>query len=78
MSSYAYYRLPYADTYTRLIQRNGEPLRLLSYAQLDGQEGFVFAPFSITEECPLLLLQPVKANVILVISISEIQVIIAL
>ena len=58
MSSYAYYRLPYADTYTRLIQRNGEPLRLLSYAQLDGQEGFVFAPFSITEECPLLLLQP--------------------
>ncbi len=29
MSSYAYYRLPYADTYTRLIQRNGEPLRLL-------------------------------------------------
>ena len=58
MSSYAYYRLPYANTYTRLIQRNGEPLRLLSYAQLDGQEGFVFAPFSITEECPLLLLQP--------------------
>lgn len=58
MSSYAYYRLPYANTYTRLIQRNGEPLRLLSYAQLDVQEGFVFAPFSITEECPLLLLQP--------------------
>ena len=64
MSSYAYYRLPYANTYTRLIQRNGEPLRLLSYAQLDGQEGFVFAPFSITEECPGIMICNLNQTII--------------
>lgn len=58
MTSFAYYRLPYANTYSRLIQHHGEPLRLRSYAELDDRQGFVFAPFSITDDCPLLLLQP--------------------
>ena len=58
MTSFAYYRLPYAGTYTRLTQHNGEPIRLRSYAELNGREGFVFAPFSISDNCPLLLLQP--------------------
>lgn len=58
MTSYAYYRLPYAGTYTRLVQHEGEPIRLRSYAELNGREGFVFAPFAMSDECPLLLLQP--------------------
>jgi isochorismate synthase len=57
MSSFAYYRLPYAETYTRVIQHDVEPLRLQSYAELNGRQGFVFAPFAITDQCPLLLLQ---------------------
>ena len=65
MNSYAYYRLPYAETYTKLVQHHSEPLRLHSYAELDGRDGFVFAPFAITDDCPLLLLQPdeVEENV---------------
>lgn len=56
--SFAFYRYPYADEYVVMRQRDGEPCSLESYSDLDGKHGFVFAPFSITGECPLLLLSP--------------------
>ncbi len=51
----AFYRLPYADTYTQ-IRSEDDALRLCSYDDLDGREGFVIAPFCITGQTPLLLL----------------------
>lgn len=58
MKSYAYIRLPHADTYTAVIQTDGEPERHISYEALDGKSGFVVAPFAISEECPVLLIRP--------------------
>ena len=50
-----YYRLPLNDVYTR-ISYDGEPLLLTSYADLGQREGFVIAPFVISDETPLILL----------------------
>ena len=58
MLSYAYYRLPLAKRYTRLLQHEGVPERILSLEGLNGREGFVVAPFAITDDCPLLLMYP--------------------
>lgn len=51
----ACYRLPYADVYTRICS-DQDTLRLSSYDELNDREGFVIAPFCITEQTPLLLL----------------------
>lgn len=58
MSSYAYYRLPYADRYTLVVQEEGGPRRLDSCTRLDGLGGFVLSPFAVTAGCPLLLIRP--------------------
>ena len=57
MSVFAYYRLPHADHYTVVRQTSGEPLRLHSCSELNGRKGFVVAPFQVTGECPILLIQ---------------------
>lgn len=54
--SLIYYRKPHDTT----IYRNrctDEPEELHSLAQLNGRSGFVIAPFAVTEDCPILLLQ---------------------
>ena len=61
MAAYALYRFPFTDTYARLVQ-HGEPLRLSSCRELDGRSGFVFAPFAVSTEAPILLLQPDEAT----------------
>ena len=58
LNSYAYYRLPRANSFLRLVQQNGAPLRIRSLEALNGRQGFVIAPFAITDDCPLLLMQP--------------------
>ena len=58
MNSFACYRMPYADEYVRVEQHDGEPCRLTSAMDLEGREGFVFAPFVVTDDCPLLLIRP--------------------
>ncbi len=58
MASYAYYRLPYDDHYTIMEQTSGEPERVDSCAGLDGCSGFVVAPFAVSADCPVLLVQP--------------------
>lgn len=60
--AFAFYRYPYEDEYTAVSQADGDVIRLGSYRELDGQSGFVFAPFSITEEHPLLLIQPDRVD----------------
>ena len=55
---FALYRNPYASEYTFVRQSSGGPSVLHSYEELAGKSGFVFAPFRISAECPLLLISP--------------------
>ncbi|MGE4585863.1 MAG: chorismate-binding protein [Mangrovibacterium sp.] len=55
-SAFAVWSAPGAPFPEVLI--GGELLHLNGYPQLNGQEGFVFAPFRISEDSPLLLLRP--------------------
>lgn len=58
MTARALFRLPYSDTYTIVEQSGGQPEELVSYGDLDRREGFVIAPFAISDAEPLLLLRP--------------------
>lgn len=57
MSAFALYRLPHEDHFTMVEQIDGEPVCLSSCAELNGQSGFVVAPFAISAEHPLLLIR---------------------
>lgn len=58
MKVFACYRMPYADEFVRVEQRDGAACQLASPAELDGREGFVVAPFVVSADCPLLLIRP--------------------
>ena len=58
MNCFAQYRLPFAQTYTKIEQTEGEIAQLSSCTQLNGAKGFVVAPFQITDEHPILLIRP--------------------
>lgn len=62
MSSYALYRLPHADRYTRIEQTRGEPEELASCAALNGKQGFVVAPFAPSEGLPVVLIKGDKVT----------------
>lgn len=57
MQSFAYYRLPYSDTYS-VIRQKGEPKVLAGYDCVGKEEGFVIAPFAVDEATPLVLIKP--------------------
>lgn len=54
-TNYAYYKLPHKDCYTH-VQPATEPTALASCEGLNGQEGFVIAPFTCDDRHPVLLL----------------------
>ena len=58
MSAFAFYRLPYKDHYTLVMQHDDDPEKLNSVYELNGKHGFVIAPFMPSEECPILLMRP--------------------
>ena len=58
MTGFALYRLPYKKEVALVAQVEGEPLELPSLEALNGQTGFVVAPFSISDTCPLVLIRP--------------------
>lgn len=57
MINYAIFRLPHKDHCT-LLQSSMQPIRIESIAGLSGREGFVFAPFEQSKDCPIILLKP--------------------
>lgn len=57
MSAWAIYRLPHEDHATLIRQTEGEPLELMSLTELNGRQGFVIAPFAVTSEHPILVIQ---------------------
>lgn len=62
MNSFAQFRLPHARSYTRIEQTSGLPMPLRSCAELNGHQGFVVAPFHITDEQPILLIRPDRVS----------------
>ena len=58
MTGFALYRLPHQEQVTLVAQTAGEPMELPSFEALNGQSGFVVAPFSISSKCPLILIRP--------------------
>ncbi len=58
MAAFAFYRLPYKQAYTLVMQKDDDPEELYSVDELNGKSGFVIAPFMPTELCPILLMRP--------------------
>jgi len=55
---FAIYRLPEEEEIHFVMQESGSPVLLYDIEELNDREGFVFAPFRITKECPILLIRP--------------------
>ena len=62
MRSFAIFRLPHASHCTLVAQMEGEPSLLTSSDQLNGQTGFVVAPFQPSSSEPILLIRPDKVE----------------
>lgn len=58
MTGFALYRLPHEQQVTLVAQTKDEPQELLSCEALSNQEGFVVAPFSVSEQTPIVLIRP--------------------
>jgi len=54
---FALYRLPMEEKVHFVMQNDDNPLILHDIAQLNDKSGFVFAPFRITDECPIIILR---------------------
>jgi isochorismate synthase len=59
-SCFALYRLPGEESVRLVYQASGQPTLIRSISELNNREGFVFAPFQITDKHPLLLINPEK------------------
>ncbi|MGL5957815.1 MAG: chorismate-binding protein, partial [Phocaeicola sp.] len=56
--SFALYRLPWTDCCQLVLQTTSKAEELKSLEELNEKKGFVMAPFSITDQHPLVLIQP--------------------
>ncbi|MDR1557896.1 MAG: isochorismate synthase [Tannerellaceae bacterium] len=56
--NFAIYRIPGSNTLHFVSQERGQVSLLRGIEELNGQSGFVIAPFEISESCPIALLQP--------------------
>lgn len=57
-NSFVMYRLPHETTCTIMRQCDSDAEILTSYDELSGRTGFVFSPFMISADHPLLLIRP--------------------
>ncbi len=71
MPAYAFYRLPGKREYIEVRQNDGGIEILSSYSQLSGKKGFVIAPFSISAECPLMIINPESCSSHVVTEIKQ-------
>lgn len=59
---FAVYRIP-GEKYPRLLAENGDAVRLIyDLKELNGQRGFVIAPFHVEESCPIVLIQSEQSS----------------
>ena len=57
MNSFALFRLPYEQAVTRVVQHDRQPVAGQVFSDVYRQKGFVFAPFAVSDDCPLLLIR---------------------
>ncbi len=60
---FAYYRLPFAEEYTRIIQDSGRLVTLHSVSAFGCHHGFAVAPFETTDECPIVVIEGEESTV---------------
>lgn len=60
MNSLALYRLPHQHVVTCVQQTDGQPAVLSAFSELNGRSGFVVAPFAVTDDSPLLVIDAQK------------------
>lgn len=58
MVSFALFRLPREHSCRLFFQKRGTPRELTLFTDLNGKRGFVIAPFAISKQQPLLLIEP--------------------
>lgn len=58
MTSFAIFKLPGTQECTLFLKRHGMPERIPSFKGLNSETGFIIAPFRISEQNPLLLIEP--------------------
>lgn len=58
MSSFALFRFPHEEYCTLLKQEKRRLTELFSYSDLSGKEGFVISPFTVSQNEPILLIEP--------------------
>ncbi|TVR76943.1 MAG: isochorismate synthase [Saprospirales bacterium] len=56
--SFASYRLPHSDTTHTVIEFSSRPDSFDTIAELEGESGFVVAPFDLNDQHPLVLIRP--------------------
>lgn len=56
--NYALIRMPYADEFRFVAQTDGDVAEFESVMDIADKSGFVFAPYEISENCPLMFLKP--------------------
>jgi len=61
-ASFAIFRLPEATAYNFVMQCEGEPQHLYDFDQISGKNGYVIAPFRISQETPIILIRPDCTN----------------
>lgn len=60
--AFAQFRFPYSETYTKILY-DADPIELHSFEDLHDKEGFVIAPFNITEETPIIIIPSAEATI---------------
>ena len=55
---FAVYRIPGEKVPRLLTQAEGAVRLIYDLKELNGQRGFVIAPFQVSESCPVVLIQP--------------------
>lgn len=56
--AFAIYRLPSSEEIHLILQKENQPIKVNSYAGLNGLSGFVIAPFNLSNEQPIVVIQP--------------------
>lgn len=59
---FAVYRIPGEKVPRLLTQAEGAVCLIYDLKELNGQRGFVIAPFQVSETCPVVLIQPISGG----------------
>lgn len=58
--AFALFRLPMTKEPVLVIQSEGEPRQLTDFSELNNEKGFIMAPFSISADSPLVVIEPTQ------------------